>query len=62
MLGPWNASREHKSGGIPEVINSEDYGFWVEPANSKELAEKILIGLDKEWDDEKIRKYAERFA
>jgi glycosyltransferase involved in cell wall biosynthesis len=26
------------------------------------LAEKILIALDKGWDDEKIRKYAERFT
>jgi glycosyltransferase involved in cell wall biosynthesis len=51
-----------KVGGIPEIITSEDYGLLCEPANSGELAEKILIALDKEWDDEKIRKYAERFT
>jgi glycosyltransferase involved in cell wall biosynthesis len=51
-----------KVGGMPEVINSEDYGMLVEPANPKELAEKILIALDKEWDYEKILEYAEQFS
>jgi glycosyltransferase involved in cell wall biosynthesis len=50
-----------KVGGVPDIINSEDYGLLVEPANPKELAEKILIALDKEWDYEKIREYAEQF-
>ena len=50
-----------KVGGVPEIITSEDYGLLCEPANSK-LVEKILIALDNEWNDEKIRKYAERFA
>lgn len=43
-----------KVGGIPEIINSEDYSLLCEPANPKELAEKILIALDKGWDNEKI--------
>jgi glycosyltransferase involved in cell wall biosynthesis len=38
-----------KVGGVPEIITSEDYGFLVEPANSEDLAEKILIALDKGW-------------
>jgi glycosyltransferase involved in cell wall biosynthesis len=49
------------NGGSEEIIISEDYGLLCEPANPKELAEKILIALDKEWDGEKILRYAERF-
>ena len=49
-------------GGEPEIITSDNYGLLREPANPKALAEKILSALDKEWDREKIRKYAERFS
>jgi glycosyltransferase involved in cell wall biosynthesis len=51
-----------KVGGEPKIITSEDYGLLCEPANPKDLAEKILTALDKEWDKEKILKYAERFT
>lgn len=51
-----------KVGGIPEIIVSDDYGLLCEPANSEDLAEKILIALDKEWDEEKIRNYAKQFT
>ncbi|AEC51938.1 hypothetical protein PNA2_1022 [Pyrococcus sp. NA2] len=49
-------------GGVPEIITSEDYGLLCPPANPECLAEKILIALDKEWDREKIRRYAEQFT
>lgn len=49
------------NGGSEEIITSEDYGLLCEPANPDELAEKILIALDKEWDGDKIRGYAEQF-
>lgn len=49
-------------GAVPEVITSEEFGLLVEPADPKDLAEKILIALEKEWDREKIRKYGERFT
>ena len=48
--------------GSEEIITSEELGLLVEPANPEDLAEQILIAFDKEWDDEKIRKYAERFT
>lgn len=51
-----------KVGGVPEIITSEDYGLLCEPANPKELAEKILIALDKEWNREKILNYAKQFT
>lgn len=49
-------------GGIPEIINSEDYGLLCEPGDPEDLTEKILIALDKKWDQKKIRKYAEQFT
>ncbi len=49
-------------GGVPEVITSEDYGFLCPPRDSKCLAEKILIALEKDWDREKIRQYAGQFT
>lgn len=51
-----------KVGGIPEIITSEDYGLLCEPANPEDLAEKILIALEKDWDRKKIRKYAKQFT
>lgn len=49
-------------GGVPEIITSEDYGLLCRPGDPIDLAEKILIALDKEWDREKIRRYAEQFT
>lgn len=49
-------------GGVPEIITSEDYGLLVEPADPVDLAEKILMALDREWDREEIHAYAERYT
>jgi glycosyltransferase involved in cell wall biosynthesis len=49
-------------GGVPEIITSEKYGLLVEPADSRDLAEKILLALDREWDEEVILHYADRFT
>jgi len=51
-----------RNGGSEEVITSDDYGLLVEPANPNDLAEKILMALDQEWDREAILAYAERFT
>lgn len=49
------------NGGSEEIITSEDYGFLVEPSNSQELADKIEIALNKNWDEEKILNYAKQY-
>ncbi len=49
-------------GGIPEIITSEDYGFLVESKDPKDLAKKINIALDKEWDNKKIEQYGKQYT
>ena len=49
-------------GGVPEVITSEEYGLLVEPGNSDALAEKILLALTKEWDQESILQHAAQYT
>lgn len=49
-------------GGVPEIITSDEYGLLCPPANPQCLAEKILVSLEKKWDRERIRKYAQRFT
>ena len=49
-------------GGVPEVIISDAYGLLVQPADSGELAEKILSALDRKWDQAQILKYSERYT
>jgi len=51
-----------RNGGSEEVITSDDYGLLVEPADPGDLAEKILVALDREWDREAILRYAERYT
>ena len=51
-----------KVGGEPDIITSDDYGLLCEPANSKELAEKILVALNKNWDGGYILNYAKQFT
>jgi teichuronic acid biosynthesis glycosyltransferase TuaC len=51
-----------RNGGSEEVVTSDEYGLLAEPADPEDLAEKILIALDREWDREAILAYAERFT
>lgn len=49
-------------GGVPEIINSEDYGLLVEPGDVKGLVKIIEAALNKEWDTHKIRLYGTNFT
>ena len=51
-----------RNGGSEEIIISEDYGYLVEPGNEMQLAEKLSLALDKEWNEERIRDYASGFS
>ena len=35
--------------GSEEIIISDEHGLLVEPADPEDLAEKILVALDREW-------------
>lgn len=51
-----------RNGGSEEIIVSEDYGLLCEPANSKDLTEKILIALNTKWSCQSIAEYARQFT
>lgn len=51
-----------KNDGSEEIIISDEYGLLCESENAKDLTEKILIGLDKNWDRENILEYAKHFT
>lgn len=49
-------------GGIPEIIDTDDYGLLCEPGNPRELANNILIALDKDWDINKILEKSKNYT
>lgn len=49
------------NGGSEGIIVSDDYGLLCDSAKSKELAENVLLALDKNWDSKKIIEYASQF-
>ncbi|WP_026068736.1 glycosyltransferase family 4 protein [Methanomassiliicoccus luminyensis] len=51
-----------RNGGSEEIIISDRYGILAEPGDSDDLAEKIHMALDREWDREAIKQYAERYT
>ena len=50
-----------RNGGSEEIITSEEYGLLCSPANSKDLADKTLVALDKIWDNKNIETYMQKF-
>ena len=50
------------NGGSEEIICSDEYGLLCNPANIKELINKIMVSLDKKWDRRKIRGYGSQFT
>jgi len=50
-------------GGIPEQIISDDYGYLCDPNSSEDIAEKLLLTLDrKDWNYEKISKHGKLYT
>jgi len=49
-------------GGVPEIINSEDYGFLCRVKNPEELAEIVKKALSKKWDYSAIINYSKQFS
>ncbi|WP_048129620.1 glycosyltransferase [Methanosarcina lacustris] len=49
-------------GGVSEILISEDYGLLFEPRNSTDLANKIQVALETEWNHQKIYEYAQQFT
>ena len=65
MLEAFNCGKPFvgtRVGGIPDIMNSSDYGSLVEPANSVELANALRIALNNNWSAEKIVSYASIFS
>ncbi|PKP59290.1 glycosyltransferase family 4 protein, partial [Candidatus Atribacteria bacterium HGW-Atribacteria-1] len=50
-----------RNGGSEEIVVNEKLGYLVESKNSDDLAEKILMTLDKEWNKEYILNYVKKF-
>jgi glycosyltransferase involved in cell wall biosynthesis len=49
-------------GGIPDVVSSSAIGILVEPRDRKALAQAILEALNRKWESEKIREYAQKYS
>lgn len=49
-------------GGIPEIIVNEEIGLLVDPGDHDGLSVIMLKALDKTWNEECIREYANRYS
>ena len=51
-----------KVGGIPDIISSDKYGLLAEPADVDDIANKILMALERKWSQESIVDYAKKYT
>lgn len=51
-----------RAGGIPEIINSRRYGLLAETGDAFDLADKINIALDNEWDVDEILQLGKQYS
>lgn len=49
-------------GGVPEILNSPDFGILVQKGDLKGYIEAMKEGLIKGWDSQKITSYAQEFT
>ena len=49
-------------GGVPDIVNSSDYGLLCEPKDIEKLSENIIKALNTKWDTEKILSYSKQFS
>jgi len=49
-------------GGIPEIIQSDTYGYVCKSANADALAQVLIVALEKLWDRERISQFAQQFS
>lgn len=61
-LGCGKAYVGTRVGGVPEVINSEDYGLLCNISDVSDLERIISNALNKKWDSKKIRQYSELYT
>jgi len=48
--------------GSREIIASEKYGLLCRPGSPEDLADKIGVGLEKDWNRQEILQFSERFS
>lgn len=49
-------------GGIPEVINSQEYGFLFDPYDMDDFTKNLQFMLENNWDPQKIISYSDQFS
>jgi glycosyltransferase involved in cell wall biosynthesis len=51
-----------RTGGVPEVVSSSDFGFLVDPNDHAGLGASIVEALQKKWDRQRIIQYASQHS